>query len=67
MAKLADKVAAQKKIKVQEEKREERRFALYTQQDGISQLKDKLIEKTRARMVQTVRDACVFMIRWRVA
>lgn len=64
MADLQRKVAAQRKIKEMEKKRNKLRHNLFDEQDQIDQRKDDLLETVEAKMLQEIMIKVVFAIRW---
>ena len=63
-ASLADKLDAQKQIKLLEKTRKERRKRLYDAQDEIDTRRDELIEKIEGQLSQKKSVAQLFSIRW---
>jgi SNF2 family DNA or RNA helicase len=61
---LEEKVAAQRKIKDLEKKRNELRYSLYHEQDQMDERKEALIEEIEARMRQDTEKQELFLIRW---
>jgi adenine-specific DNA-methyltransferase len=63
---LDAKVALHKKAKETERKRNEKRRALFDQQDAVDRQKDTLITRVEAQLQQKVEMRRLFDIRWRV-
>ncbi|HEY3276309.1 MAG TPA: SNF2-related protein [Syntrophorhabdaceae bacterium] len=63
---LAEKVEAQRVIKVLEKKRNSLRMNLYQAQDEVDLKKDRLIEEIEARLKQKIERKELFLIRWRI-
>lgn len=66
IAKLEEKVKAQRHIKELEKKRNEKRQALYKSQDEVEQRKDDLISEIEARLKQKIQKNRLFEIKWKI-
>lgn len=64
IAKLEEKVKAQRHIKELEKKRNEKRQALYKSQDEVEHRKDDLITEIEARLKQKIQKDKLFEIKW---
>ena len=63
---LTDKLAAQKRLRQIEDKRNRKRRELYNEQDRIDEQRDELIRKIEAQLKQRQEVKQVFIVRWRV-
>jgi len=66
IAKLEEKVKAQRHIKELEKKRNEKRQALYKSQDEVEHRKDDLITEIEARLKQKIQKNKLFEIKWKI-
>lgn len=66
MMDLDQKVALHKKAKETERKRNDKRRALFDQQDAVDKQKDTLITRVEAQLARKVEMTKLFEIRWRV-
>lgn len=64
LAKLEEKVQAQREIKDLEKKRKNKRQNLFQAQDEVEDRKDKLIEEIEARLKQQIEKTELFTIKW---
>ncbi len=63
---LDEKLAAQKKIKEMEIKRNEMRRRLFEAQDEVENNKEKLLERVESQLHQQLQKEHIYTIRWRV-
>jgi SNF2 family DNA or RNA helicase len=66
MMDLDEKVALHKKAKETERKRNDKRRALFEQQDAVDKQKDTLITRVEAQLAQKVEMKRLFEMKWRV-
>jgi len=66
LAKLEDKVSAQRQIKQLEQKRSDFRRKLFDAQDAIDQNKDGLLDDVEQRLQQTTSSTRLFTIRFTI-
>ena len=63
---LAEKLAAQKELKIQEKKRTQKRRQLYDAQDEIDERRDELIAGIERLMLQKQKVEVLFTISWTI-
>jgi adenine-specific DNA-methyltransferase len=63
---LTDKLAAQKRLRQIEDKRNKKRRELYDEQDRIDEQRDELIRKIERQLRQRYKLEQLFSVRWEV-
>lgn len=63
---LTDRLAAQKRLRQIEDKRNRKRRELYNQQDRIDEQRDELIQKIEAQLRQRQEVKRMFIVYWRL-
>ncbi len=66
MARLEDKVSAQRAIKELKKRRSEKRMKLYEAQDEVDDKKDKLLTNVEQLLAQKIEQTELFTIKWRI-